>query len=42
MEYDVDQGAVRNALVNEHDVPHQEAIYLMVAARICAERGIEP
>jgi hypothetical protein len=42
MEHDGDQRAVRNALVNDHGVASQDAIYLTVAARICAERGIEP
>ncbi|MFJ1539246.1 hypothetical protein ACIODS_11955 [Micromonospora chalcea] len=42
MEYGGNQRAIRDALVNDHGVPAGEAIYLTVAARICAERGIEP
>lgn len=42
MEHNGDQKAVRTALIEQHGVNPTTATYLTVAARICAERGIEP
>ncbi|MFG2046085.1 hypothetical protein ACGFIW_01475 [Micromonospora sp. NPDC048935] len=42
MEHNGNQRAIRAALIEQHNINPSDATYLTVAARICAERGIEP